>query len=142
MAKIPLSTGYKPIPEGEYTFLVADVIYDEDFGKLTLKLIASTGESTEMKYNLMNNDGTFNSKALSAFSMFAKAALNNYGISEVDPVELKNHYVGAEITHTKVASTTNPGEYKTFVNIKRSWAVEGDTTDNNADTVDLDALLD
>lgn len=140
MAKIPLSSGFRIIPEGKYTFLIADVIYNEDFGKLTLKLIADNGESTEAKYNLLNNDGTFNEKALGAFSMFAKAALNDYTRNEVDPMELKEHYVGAEITHNKVPSTTNPGEYKTYVNFKSTWAVEV-PADTDTEVVDLDKLL-
>lgn len=140
MAKIPLSSGFRIIPEGKYTFLIADVIYNEDFGKLTLKLIADNGESTEAKYNLLNNDGTFNEKALGAFSMFAKAALNDYTRNEVDPMELKDHYVGAEITHNKVPSTTNPGEYKTYVNFKSTWAVEV-PADTDTEVVDLDKLL-
>lgn len=140
MAKIPLSSGFRIIPEGKYTFLIADVIYNEDFGKLTLKLIADNGESTEAKYNLLNNDGTYNEKALNAFSMFAKAALNDYTRNEVDPMELKEHYVGAEITHNKVPSTTNPGEYKTYVNFKSTWAVEV-PADTDTEVVDLDKLL-
>ena len=43
MARIPMTSGFTLIPEGEYVFRIYDAIYDEDFGKIEIKLVNAQG---------------------------------------------------------------------------------------------------
>ena len=39
MARIPMTSGFVIIPEGEYVFRIYDATYDEDFGRIEIKLV-------------------------------------------------------------------------------------------------------
>src|SRR5690606_18952697 len=105
MAKIPLSKGgYTPIPEGEHIFKVVKSTYDEDFGKLEVELITASGQRHTERFHLIGDDGEINEKAQNAFSYFAKTALNNYNLEEIDHEGIVGCYIKCMVEHDVLPS--------------------------------------
>lgn len=129
MAIIPMTSGFAICPEGKHIFRIYKVDYDVDFGKLTVHLVNAQGITHIERFSLMSQNGEMNDKACNAFSFFAKTALNNFSIEEIDHNDLVNHYIGGEIVHTKLPSRNDPTKNVTFANITEKWVAEGfDTT--------------
>ena len=63
------------------------------------------------RFSIKDNNDEFNEKALNAFSYFAKTAMNDYELEDIDPEELIDHYIWAEVVHTKVPSNKDPVSY-------------------------------
>lgn len=149
MARIPMTNSFALVPEGEHVFRIYDVTYDETFGKLEVKLITAQGVKHTERFSLMTNDGEPNEKALSAFSFFAKTAMNNFALEDIDHTDLIDHYIRAEVVHTKVPSKKDPTKTVTFVNLGDKSPADGfDGTPARivksapaATGFDLDALL-
>ena len=144
MARITMTGGFQVMPEGEQVLQITKAEYDEDFGKAIFTLTNVKGQTCQERFNLLNNDNTPNEKALNAFSFFAKTALNNFDIEDVDPVELVGHYIRAEVIHNKVPSNQDPTKTKTFVNLgSKSPAVgfDGVAETPKSTGLDLNALL-
>ena len=126
MAMIHLSVGgYQPIPEGTHIFRIESVEYDQDFGQIRIELKTKDGKTHRERYNLMRADGTTNDGAMNAFSFFAKTALNNFEVTDIDTSELVGNYIKAEVVHRKVDSTKNPGEKTTVVNLGKVYSADG-----------------
>ena len=117
MARIPMTGGFQIMPEGEQVLLITAAEYDEDFGKAIFTLANAKGHTCQERFSLLNQDGSPNEKALGAFSFFAKTAMNNFDLENVDPEELVGHYLKAEVIHNKVPSTKDPSKMMTFVNL-------------------------
>ena len=117
MARIQMTGGFQIMPEGKQVLKITTADYDEDFGKVTFTLINAKGQTCQERFSLLNQDNTPNEKALSAFSFFAKTAMNDFDLVDVDPVELVGHYICAEVIHNKVPSTKDPTKMMTFVNL-------------------------
>lgn len=129
MARIPMTSGFTLIPEGEYVFRIYDATYDEDFGKIEVKLVNAQGATQTERFNIKNNDDEYNEKALNAFSYFAKTAMNDYTLEDVDPEELIDHYIRAEVVHTKVPSNKDPNKTVTFTNLGDKSPADGFDTE-------------
>lgn len=126
MAKIKLSEGgFKPISEGEHIFKIVKVDYDEDFGKVEIEMVIASGQKHIERFHLVKEDGEINEGALNAFSYFAKTALNNYNLDEIDHKDLEGCYIKAVVEHTKLKSKKDPSKDVTFVNIKEYSAASG-----------------
>lgn len=125
MARIPMTAGFQRIPEGEQVLKITKAEYDEDFGKVTFTLENVKGLSCQERFSLLNQDNTPNEKALGAFSFFAKTAMNDFDLVDVDPVELVGHYIRAEVIHNKVPSTKDPTKMMTFVNLGDKSPADG-----------------
>ena len=125
MARIPMTGGFQIMPEGEQVLKITAAEYDEDFGKAIFTLTNAKGQTCQGRFSLMNQDGSPNEKALGAFSFFAKTALNDFDIEDVDPEELVGHYIKVEVIHNKVPSTSDPGKMKTFVNLGSKSPADG-----------------
>ena len=129
MATIQMTSGFTVCPEGKHIFRIYDVDYDADFGKLVIHMVTAKGITHKERFSLMGQDGNMNDKACNAFSFFAKTALNNFDIEEIDHTELINRYIGGKIEHTIVPSTKDPKKTVTFANITEKWIADGfDTT--------------
>ena len=129
MATIPMTSGFTVCPAGKHVFRIYDVKYNADFGKLEIKMVNAQGITLIERFSLMGNDGNMNERACNAFSFFAKTALNNFSLEEVDPAWLINRYIGAEVTHTVQPNKNDPSKTVTFTNLGEKWAVDGfDTT--------------
>ena len=110
MAKIKLSEGgFTLIPEGVTTFKIVDVEYKEDFGKMKVTLQTKSGTKHIEQFTLLDKNGEVNDGALKAFSYFAKTALNNYELDEIDEQDLVGCYITATVKHEEFESNKTPG---------------------------------
>ena len=119
MGRIALTSGFTVIPEGEYVFGIYDVTYDEDFGKIEVKMVTANGMRHSERFSLTNDNGEPNEKALNAFSFFAKTALNRNDVNEIDHTDLIGHYIRARIVHTVQPNRKDPTKTVTFANLDR-----------------------
>lgn len=118
MAKIGLTgSQYSILPEGEYVFLIYKAEYDETFGALTVYLTTAEGKTLIERYNLKTANDEPNEKALNAFSFFAKTALDNFELTEIDHEDIVGHYIRGKVTHTTSPSKKDPSKTVTFANI-------------------------
>lgn len=164
MARIPMTSGFVIIPEGEYVFRIYDVRYDEAFGKIEIMLVNAQGATHTERFSIKDKNDEFNEKALNAFSYFAKTAMNDFGLEDLDPENLINHYIRADVIHTQVPSNKDPNKTITFANlgdkapadefdtepVARALTISSDTTKGNksaknqtkpSKNLDLDSLL-
>ena len=110
MAKIKLSEGgFTLIPEGVTTFKIVGVEYKEDFGKMKVQLQTKSGSKHTEQFTLLDKNGEVNDGALKAFSYFAKTALNNYELDEIDEQDLVGCYITATVKHEEFESNKTPG---------------------------------
>ena len=117
MARIPMTSGFVLIPEGEYVFRIYDATYDEDFGRIEVKLVNAQGLTQTERFSIKDKNDEFNEKALNAFSYFAKTAMNDYSMEDIDPIDLINHYIRAEVVHTSMPNRNDPTKTVTFANL-------------------------
>lgn len=129
MARIPMTSGFVLIPEGEYVFRIYDAKYDEEFGKIEVKLVNAQGATHTERFSIKDANDEFNEKALNAFSYFAKTAMNDYGLEDVDPEELIDHYIRAEVVHTELPSNKDPNKTVTFANLGDKAPADGFDTE-------------
>lgn len=151
MAKIKLSKGgFTPIAEGEHIFKITKSTYDEDFGKLEIEMVIASGQKHIERYSLIRDDGEINEGALNAFSYFAKTALNNFNLDEIDHNDLVGCYIKATVEHEKVPSKNDPARTVTFLRLTDQAPASGFEKEeereksNKSDTsggIDLDDLL-
>ena len=125
MPRIPMTGGFQMMPEGEQVLKITNAEYDETFGKAIFTMTNAKGQTCQEKFSLLNNDETPNEKALNAFSFFAKTAMNDFDMEDVDPTELIGHFIKAEVTHNKVPSNKEPGKMITFVNLGNKSPADG-----------------
>lgn len=157
MARIPLTSGFTNIPEGEHVLRIYDVAYDEIWGKIEVHMINAQGLTMTERFTLKDANDEPNEKAMGAFSYFAKTVMNDYDATEIDPMDMIDHYIRATVVHNQLPSKTKPGKTITFVNLGEKHPADGfDTTPTDAalnkgravpkaapttDSIDLDALL-
>ena len=132
MARITMTSGFALIPEGTHVFRIYDAKYDEEFGKIEIKMVNAQGITHTERFSLKDNNDQVNERALNAFSYFAKTAMGNFGLEDIDPVELVDHYICSEVVHTKQPHKDDPNKTVTFVNLgEKSPATGFDTTPTN-----------
>lgn len=117
MARIPMTSGFTLIPEGTYVFRVYAATYDEEFGKIEVKLVNAAGMTHTERFSIKDNNDELNEKALNAFSYFAKTVMGDYTLEDIDPAELIDHFICAEVVHTKLPSNKDPNKMVTFANL-------------------------
>ena len=145
MARIPMTGGFQVMPEGVQVLKITKAEYDEDFGKAIFTLTNVKGQTCLERFSLLNNDNTPNEKAMNAFSFFAKTAMNNFDLVDIDPVELVGRYIRAEVILNKVPSNQDPTKMKTFVNLGDKSPADGfdgvPAEPTKPASLDLNALL-
>ena len=117
MARIPMTSGFALIPEGTYVFRIYDAKYDEEFGKIEVKLVNAAGMTHTERFSIKDKNDEMNEKALNAFSYFAKTAMGDFSLEDIDPEELIDHFICAEVVHTKLPSNKDPNKMVTFANL-------------------------
>ncbi|GHV47013.1 hypothetical protein FACS189499_03630 [Clostridia bacterium] len=125
MARIPMTSGFVVIPEGEYIFRIYDVDYDEEFGKVVISLVTAKGLTHKERFSIKNKDDEVNEGAMNALSFFAKVALNDYDRDDFDPSDLIDCYICAEVVHTKLPSSKDPTKTVTFANLGDKSSADG-----------------
>ncbi len=114
MAKIKLSEGgFSLIPEGVHTFKITEVEYKEDFGKMKVTMQTKSGAKHTEQFSLLTKSGEVNEGAVKAFSYFAKTALNNFNLDEIDDQDLVGCYISATVKHEEFESNKTPGQMRT-----------------------------
>jgi hypothetical protein len=121
MGRIPLTAGFTIMPEGEHILRIYDLSWDEEFGKLIIKLINAKGVTVQERFTLKDANEEYNNGALNAFSNLAKAALDDEDAEDVDPEDLIDHYIKAEIVHAVVQDKNDPSKSRTFANIRARY---------------------
>ena len=152
MAKIKLTEGgFTLIPEGVTIFKIVDVKYDEDFGKMEVFLQTKSGQKHTETFSLKKKDsGEINEGALKAFSYFAKTALNNYQLDEIDETDLIGCYIQATVKHEDFEYTRGEkkgqtgknarlNDYAVAVGFGSDKSAEAETDSDEGD--DLDDFL-
>lgn len=125
MGRIPLREGFTLMPEGEQVLRIYDIEFDEEFGKLIVKMVNAKGLTVQERFSFKDKDGNFVDGALNAFSYFARAALNDYSAEDIDPEELIDHYIKAEIVHNTVENRNDPSKTRTYANLGSKSSAEG-----------------
>ena len=117
MGRIPMTnTGYTVMREGMQVLRIYDVDYNEQFGKLTVFLCNAQAETTRTVFQFKAANGAVNSGAANAFSYFAKTAMDDFEMLDVDPVDLIGHYIKCDVEHSEYNG-------KTYANIGREKEV-------------------
>ena len=129
MANIQLTGGFTLCPEGRHIFRIYKVDYDKDFGRVVVHMVNAQGITHAERFSLKVSKTTWNEKACNAFSFFAKTALNDFKIDEIDHTDLVNHYIGCEIVHNVQPNKNDPTKTVTFANVTEKWVAEGFDTD-------------
>lgn len=151
MAKIKLSEGgFTLIPEGVTTFKIVGVEYKEDFGKMKVQLQTKNGTKHTEQFTLLDNKGEINEGAIKAFSYFAKTALNNFELDEIDEQDLVGCYITATVSHEEFESNKTPGRMLKSVRLNDYTVAAGFGTGESKlkdkaaedDEDDLDDFLD
>lgn len=125
MARIPMTSGFVLIPEGTYVFRIYAASYDEEFGKIEVKLVTAKGVTHTERFSIKDKNDELNEKALNAFSYFAKTAMGDFELEDIEPSELIDHYIEAEVVHTKVPSNKDPDKTVTFANLGDKSPADG-----------------
>ncbi len=137
MARIPMTSGFMVIPEGEYVFRIYDVKYDEEFGKLTVRLVTADGLKHDERFSIKDNNDQPNEKALNAFSYLAKTALNDFTVTDIDHTDLIGHYIRAEVVHTVQPNRNDPTKTVTFANLGNKSPADGFDTSPKAEVMQM-----
>ena len=98
-------------------FRVYGATYDEEFGKIEVKLVNAAGMTHTELFSIKDKNDEMNEKALNAFSYFAKTVMGDYTLEDIDPAELVDHFICAEVVHTKLPSNKDPNKTVTFANL-------------------------
>lgn len=117
MARIPMTNGFSLVPEGVHVFRIYNVTYDEEFGKLTIFMVNAQGITHKENFSLKDKNDQPNEKALNAFSYFAKTALQDYAMEDIDHTDLINRFIRAEVIHNQTPSNKDPKKMMTFANL-------------------------
>ena len=139
LARIAMTSGFTLVPEGEHVFRIYDVKYDEDFGKLTVRMVTAVGIKHDERFSLKDSNDEPNEKALNAFSYFAKTALNDYTLTDIDHTDLIGHYIRAEVIHTVLPNRRDPSKNVTFANLGDKSPADGFDTDPVPEAVHMGA---
>ncbi len=125
MAKIGLSEGFSLIPEGTHVFKITAVNYKEDFGKMEVVMQTQGGLKHTERFSLLKSDGQPNEGALNAFSYFAKVALNDFSLTEIDHEDLLGCFIECDVEHDTQPSNKDPNKTVTFARLADKRASDG-----------------
>ena len=125
MAKIAFTNSFSLIPEGTHIFKIIEVSYKEEFGKLEVKMKTAKGQTHTERFNLMKQDGSMNEGACNAFSFFAKTALQDYMLDEIDHSDLVGRYIKCSVEHDVQPSNKDPNKTVTFIRLGDKAPADG-----------------
>ena len=117
MAKIGLTEGFTLIPEGTHIFKITNVNYKEEFGKMEVTMQTKGGSKHIERFSLLKTDGSPNEGALNAFSYFAKTALGDFEVTEIDHTDLLGHFIECDVEHETQENKNKPGKTVTFARL-------------------------
>ena len=140
MARIKLSEGFTIIPEGTYVFKITKVEEDDAFGIITIHMVTPEGQTLRERFMLMDGSGNPVDGAINAFSYFAKTAMNNFKLTDIDPQELLGRYLKGTVSHSKVPNKKDPSKMNTYAHLDEKFPANaydfGETPNEGLSTVD------
>ena len=77
------------------------------------------------RFSLLKSDGSPNEGALNAFSYFAKTALNDFELSEIDHEDLIGCFIECDVEHEVQENKNKPGKTVTFVRLAEKRPSDG-----------------
>ena len=117
---------FQLIPEGTQVFQITEVKYDADFGKLEITMLTKDGLKNTERYQLVDNNGETNEKALNAFSYFCRMVMDDPNLAgDFDEQALLNKFVSATVEHQKVPSKKDPSKTNIFYKLSDYAAAKG-----------------
>lgn len=122
---IKIGGNFTPISEGVHIFKITGVENKEDFGKLLVHMVTKEGKKHTEVFRLMKSNNEPNPGAMTAFSFFAKAAMNDFDLEEIEEQDLVGHYIKCTVEHNKVESNRTPGKILTFVQLGDKEPADG-----------------
>ena len=125
MAKIGLTNGFQLIPEGSHVFQIVKVNYDEEFGKMEVTMQTVDGLQHIERFSLLKKDGEVNDGAMNAFSYFAKTALDDFSVQEIDEQDLVGHFMRCVVEYEELESNKTPGKMLKFVRLADKEPADG-----------------
>lgn len=130
---INIKTRYTLIPEGRHIFRIYDVEYEPEFGKIVIKLINSQGQIYIERFFILTIDNEPNDSVINAFSYFAKTAINDFTLEDIDPKVLIDKYISATLFHYIVEPNeiNNYEKPVTYMRLKDFEYAEGFDPDSN-----------
>lgn len=138
--------GFTPIPKGYHVFKIVGVEYKRDFGKMNISLQTQDGKKHIERFSLETAKGEVNEGALKAFSFFARTAMQDMSMPEIDEKALVGKYIGATVEHDVQPNKNDPTKTVTFVHLTSYQQAsgfddaDGETVESDKD--DLEAWLD
>ena len=102
MIHLGAKTGFTIIPEGIHIFKITEVQYNPLYGKMQISMETKDGLKHIERFTMMDDRGRPNQGALNAFSYFARVAMNNFDLEDIDCDTLVGHYMKCEVTHEDV----------------------------------------
>ena len=96
---------------------ITGVSYKEAFGKLEVTMQTQSGAKHIERFSLLKADGSANEGALNAFSYFAKTALQDFELSEIDHEDLVGHFIECDIEHDVQPNKNKPDKTITFARL-------------------------
>lgn len=136
---ISLSRNFETIPEGVYVFRIEKIDYNEDFGRMLVTLKTQTGRTHVERYGLLDKKGEPNSGAMAAFSFFARTAMNDMSLEQIDEQDLVGRYIKATVVHDIRESTKEPGKTVTFINLADKEPASGFEDEGYMSTSDAES---
>ena len=105
------------------------VNYKEAFGKMEVTMQTQGGSKHIERFSLLKANVEPNEGALNAFSYFAKTALNDFSLTEIDHEDLLGCFIECDIEHDVQPNKNKPDTTITFARLadKRpsdGWEVE------------------
>lgn len=140
MARFNLPKAFEIIPEGTYTFKITAVEYDDTFGEMRINLITKDGRKHRETYRMQDANGNPSDRAYNAFAYFARVAMDDFNLEDIDTDDLVGHYIRCSIVHREGRPNEN-GETRTFANLGKDKEVAYGWDDENS-SADLSSLLD
>ena len=89
------------------------------------------------RFQLKDQNDEPNEGALNAFSYFAKTALDDFSLEDIDHTDLIDHYIRAEVVHTKLPSRKDPTKMVTFANLGDKSPADGFDTQPVASALNM-----
>lgn len=128
--RVPLTSGFTFMPEGEHVLKISEAEFKEEFGKVKLTFVNASGKKHFENYQLYDKDGNANDGAFSAFSSLARAALNDGDgeLEDIDPADLKGKYIKGLITYREYTDKEGKNK-KTTQKEPGTWWEEVDSAE-------------
>ena len=125
MSKIKLSDAFTLIPQGTHVLKITGVEQKDEYGKLEVYMQTREGLKHTERFQYLKDNGEINDGAIQALTFFARTAMNDFSLQEIEPTEMIGHFMECDVTHDVVPSNKTPGKTATFARLSEKRPSEG-----------------